>query len=74
MPLDLTKDKCPITFVKIKVALEKLGKQKSLNVNINEEEDLESIVNSLREIGFQVISRQKFEKGIIGLVIKKLIN
>ena len=74
MLLDLTKDKCPITFVKTKVALEKLGLEDQLTVKINEGEDLDSMKKSLGEIGFQIIKTKLVEKGIFEIIIKKLNN
>ena len=38
--LDLTNDKCPITFIKTKIALEKLKLHEKLTVRINEGDDL----------------------------------
>ena len=38
MFLDLTKYKCPITFVKAKIELEKLNKNETLIIKINEGE------------------------------------
>ena len=55
MFLDLTRDKCPITFVKTKVALERLKKSCSLIVRINKGNDLDSMQKSLEEIGFKII-------------------
>ena len=51
MFLDLTKYKCPITFIKAKIALEKLNKDQFLTVKINEGEDLDNMPESLKEIG-----------------------
>ena len=59
MFLDLTKDKCPITFVKTKVALERLKKSHRLTVRINEGNDLDSMKTSLKEIGFQITKNNK---------------
>ena len=59
MFLDLTKYKCPITFVKAKIALEKLRKHESLVIKINEGEDLNNMPESLKEIGFKIIKKKK---------------
>ena len=58
MFLDLTKYKCPITFVKTKIALEKLKKNETLTIKINEGEDLDSMPESLKEIGFKIIKKK----------------
>ena len=56
MFLDLTKYKCPITFVKTKIALEKL-KNEILTIKINQGEDLDNMPESLKEIGFKIIKK-----------------
>ena len=70
MFLDLTKYKCPITFVKAKLALEKLKKNETLTIKINEGEDLDSMPESLKEIGFKIIKKIKIKKNIAKIIIK----
>ena len=70
MFLDLTKYKCPITFVKVKLALEKLKKNETLRIKINEGEDLDSMPESLKEIGFKIVKKIKIKKNIAEIIIK----
>tara|TARA_B100001989_G_scaffold250666_1_gene228202 strand:- start:643 stop:864 length:222 start_codon:yes stop_codon:yes gene_type:complete len=70
MFLDLTKYKCPITFVKAKIALEKLRKHESLIIKINEGEDLNNMPESLKEIGFKIIKKKKYKK----ILLKSLLS
>ena len=72
MFLDLTKYKCPITFVKAKIALEKLRKNESLVIKINEGEDLNNMPESLKEIGFKIINKKKLQKNIAEIIIKHI--
>ena len=72
MFLDLTKYKCPITFVKAKIALEKLRKHESLVIKINEGEDLNNMPESLKEIGFKIINKKKLQKNIAEIIIKHI--
>ncbi|MBV69464.1 MAG: hypothetical protein CMJ08_06660 [Pelagibacterales bacterium] len=72
MFLDLTKYKCPITFVKAKIALEKLRKHESLIIKINEGEDLNNMPESLKEIGFKIIKKKKIQKNIAEIIIKHI--
>ncbi len=72
MFLDLTKYKCPITFVKAKIALEKLRKHESLVIKINEGEDLNNMPESLKEIGFKIIKKKKIQKNIAEIIIKHI--
>ena len=72
MFLDLTKYKCPITFVKAKIALEKLRKHESLVIKINEGEDLNNMPESLKEIGFKIINKKNLQKNIAEIIIKHI--
>ena len=70
MFLDLTKYKCPITFVKAKLALEKLKKNETLKIKINEGEELDNMPESLKEIGFKIVKKIKIKKNIAEIIIK----
>ncbi|MEC8100293.1 MAG: sulfurtransferase TusA family protein, partial [Pseudomonadota bacterium] len=72
MFLDLTKDKCPITFVKTKIALEKLKKKEKLTVRINEGEDLNSMPESLKELGFKIVNKKLYKKSIVEIIIEQI--
>jgi tRNA 2-thiouridine synthesizing protein A len=52
--LDITKDKCPITFVKVKVKLAKLKKGDLLEVLLNSCEPLKNVPRSAQEQGHKV--------------------
>jgi TusA-related sulfurtransferase len=54
--LDITKDHCPMTFVKTKIELNKLQKGDILNVSVIEGEPLENIPRSAVEQGLKVLS------------------
>lgn len=70
MFLDLTNYKCPITFVKTKIALEKLNKKEALVIRINEGEDLDKMPESLLEIGFKIIQKRKYKNNTAEITIK----
>ena len=72
MFLDLTKYKCPITFIKAKIALEKLNKDQFLTVKINEGEDLDNMPESLKEIGFKIIKKERLKKKVVEIVIQHI--
>ena len=59
MFLDITMDSCPITFVKTKIALEKLKAGQSLEVHINSGEALKGLPESLKEISFIIKKKKK---------------
>ena len=71
--LDITNDKCPITFVKTKIALEKLKSNQFLNIYIKKGEALDGLPSSLRELGYQINNKIKIDDDIFSLEISKKI-
>jgi tRNA 2-thiouridine synthesizing protein A len=67
--IDITKEHCPMTFVKTKIELAKLKEGDRLEVLVSEGEPLENIPKSSEEQGFKVISVSKTEKQGIHLII-----
>ena len=54
--LDITKLVCPMTFVKARLALERLGGGQRLEIRLNKGEPLENLPRSLAELGYRVVS------------------
>ena len=71
--LDITNDKCPITFVKTKIALEKLKSNQFLNVYIKKGEALDGLPSSLKELGYQINNKIKINDDVFSLEISKKI-
>ncbi|MDR0844897.1 MAG: sulfurtransferase TusA family protein [Tannerella sp.] len=70
--LDVTKEHCPMTFVKTKIALNKLQAGDILNVKVTEGEPLENVPRSATEQGFKVLSVAETEtRGIYNIEIEK---
>jgi TusA-related sulfurtransferase len=70
--LDVTKEHCPMTFVKTKIALNKLHTGEILNVKVTEGEVLENLPKSATEQGFKVLSIKETEtQGIYSIEIEK---
>ena len=69
--LDITNDKCPITFVKTKIALEKLKSNQYLNVYIKEGEALDGLPSSLKELGYQINNEIRINDNVFSLEISK---
>jgi tRNA 2-thiouridine synthesizing protein A len=66
--LDITKDQCPMTFVKVKVKLAKLNSGERLEVLLTDGEPLRNVPRSAKEQGFKIIDVQpngKFHKIVI---------
>ena len=55
--LDITKEHCPMTFVKVKLQLSKLQAGDTLEVLLSEGEPLENVPKSAVEQGFQVFDQ-----------------
>lgn len=54
--LDITKDVCPITFVKTKLKLEQLQKGQVLEVILNDGEPIQNVPRSVKGEGHKIIS------------------
>ena len=67
--LDITNDKCPITFVKTKIALEKLKSNQYLNIHIKKGEALDGMPESLKELGFKIYNKTKINDDVFSLEI-----
>ncbi|MEI6984947.1 MAG: sulfurtransferase TusA family protein [Rhodospirillaceae bacterium] len=53
--IDITGQVCPMTFVKVRLALEIIGLDDILTIRVRPGEALENLSPSLAEIGFRVI-------------------
>jgi TusA-related sulfurtransferase len=70
--LDVTKEHCPMTFVKTKIELNKLQAGDILNVKVTEGEPLQNVPRSATEQGFKVLSVEETStKGIYNIEIEK---
>ncbi|HEY7585284.1 MAG TPA: sulfurtransferase TusA family protein [Candidatus Deferrimicrobiaceae bacterium] len=58
--LDITRDVCPMTFVKVKMGLTKVGPSGRLNV-VLKEEALKNVISSLKTEGHKVTRVEKKE-------------
>jgi TusA-related sulfurtransferase len=65
--LDITKDHCPMTFVKVKVALSKLAPGDVLDVLLAEGEPLVNVPKSAAELGNRIVEIRK--EGILHHVV-----
>ena len=69
--IDITKEHCPMTFVKTKIALSKLNEGDVLEVLLTAGEPLENVPKSATEQGYQVLSVEPVEGKIHKVVIQK---
>lgn len=70
--LDVTKEHCPMTYVRTKIQLSKLTSGDLLEVMVTKGEPLENIPQSAEEQGYNVLSVSKTERNdIYKIVIQK---
>ena len=69
--LDITDVVCPITFVKVKVALEDLDDGKILQVRLNDGEPIQNVPRSLKDEGHKVLSVDDNGDGTFTLLVEK---
>jgi len=69
--LDITKEHCPMTFVKTKIELSKLQSGDILEVLLIDGEPLENIPKSATEQGYKVLQVTHVKDSIHKVVIEK---
>lgn len=69
--LDITKEHCPMTFVKTKLQLAKMQAGDVLEVLLTEGEPLENVPKSASEQGFTVLNTAKVTDNIYQVTIQK---
>ena len=69
--LDITKDHCPMTFVKTKLQLEQMEEGDILEILLSKGEPLENVPRTVTEQGFQVLETSQVNGDIYKVVIKK---
>ena len=57
--IDITREHCPMTFVKVKLALARLQRGDRLEVTLSEGEPLENVPKSAKELGHRILSTEK---------------
>jgi TusA-related sulfurtransferase len=70
--VDITDVVCPITFVKVKVALEELDIGQVLCVHMNDGEPVQNVPRSCKEEGQKVLKLIDNQDGTYDLIVKKL--
>lgn len=70
--VDITDVVCPITFVKVKVALEELDVGQILRIRMNDGEPVQNVPRSCKEEGQQVLKLLCNGDGTYDLIVKKL--
>lgn len=69
--VDVTREVCPMTYVRTKLALEGLGEGELLEVLLRGEEPSRNVPRSAREEGHQIVSIEPRGDGVRLLVRKR---
>jgi tRNA 2-thiouridine synthesizing protein A len=69
--IDITRETCPMTFVKVKLMLAKLDKGDQLEVLLNEGEPLQNVPRSCEEQGYIVLSVDPRDSGQHVVLVQK---
>lgn len=69
--LDITKEHCPMTFVKTKLKLAQIAEGDILEVLLTEGEPLDNVPQSATEQGYKVLSTEKVEGTTYKVTIQK---
>jgi TusA-related sulfurtransferase len=69
--LDITKDRCPMTFVKAKLQLEQMEAGDILEILLTEGEPLDKVPKTCSEQGFQVLETSHVKDNIHKVIVKK---
>ena len=69
--VDITKDACPMTYVRTKLQLEQLRSGEILEVLLRGDEPLKNVPRSARDEGHEVISTEAREAGVFRVLIRK---
>ncbi|MBW7571156.1 sulfurtransferase TusA family protein [Succinivibrio faecicola] len=72
--LDITKDQCPITFLKASLKLEEMNIGAVLKIHLNDGEPFNNISRTLKKDGQQIISSSSLEDGSKIIYVKKLVE
>jgi TusA-related sulfurtransferase len=70
--VDITDVVCPITFVKVKVALEELETGQTLGIRLNDGEPIQNVPRSLKDDGQKVVKLTANGDGTYTLIVKKM--
>jgi TusA-related sulfurtransferase len=69
--LDITRDLCPMTFVKTRIALDRLAPGQTLLVRLKGEEPLRNVPLTAREQGHAVLDQRLDADGTTLLLLRK---
>jgi len=69
--LDITRDRCPMTYVRVRLALDRMQPGQVLQVDLAGEEPLRNVPRTAAEQGHAVLSCVDIAGGVSRLLIRK---
>ncbi|HWR31283.1 MAG TPA: sulfurtransferase TusA family protein [Negativicutes bacterium] len=69
--VDVTDVVCPVTFVKVEVALEEIADGQLLEIKLNDGEAIKNIPRSLKDDGHLVTSVERRDDQTFQVIVKK---
>ena len=69
--LDITAEVCPMTFVRTRLALDRMARGQTLLVRLRGEEPLRNVPRTARELGHEVISLETDADGVASLLLRR---
>jgi len=69
--LDITTEVCPMTFVRTRLALDRMTPGQTLLVHLRGDEPLRNVPRTAREQGHEVLSQETGSDGITRLLLRR---
>jgi len=69
--LDITSEVCPMTFVRTRLALDRMAPGQTLRVRLRGEEPLRNVPRTAREQGHEVVSLETAADGVATLILRR---
>ncbi|HEY6431713.1 MAG TPA: sulfurtransferase TusA family protein [Acetobacteraceae bacterium] len=69
--LDITRETCPMTFVRTRLALDRMQSGQILRVRLKGQEPLRNVPRTAREQGHQVLALETDPAGLSTLLLRK---
>ncbi len=69
--IDITRDVCPMTFVRTRLALDRMAPGETLLVRLKGQEPLRNVPRTAAEQGHEVLSLETDEDGISRLLLRR---
>lgn len=69
--LDITRDSCPLTFVKTKLEFEKLNDGEILEILLTTGEPLENVPRALKELNCKILEIKNIDGRIFKITVQK---